>query len=49
MAYVSFLLLMVIFMWAIAEVVQLELDEAKKGRLIVVPAEPLLPRRRAAR
>jgi O-antigen ligase len=49
MAYVSFLLLMVTFMWAIAEAVQLELDEAKKGRLIVVPAEPLLPRRRAAR
>jgi O-antigen ligase len=49
MAHVSFLVLMVIFMWVIAEVVQQELDEIKKGRLHVVPAEPLLPRRRVAR
>jgi O-antigen ligase len=49
MAHVSFLVLMVIFMWVIAEVVQQELDEIKKGRLTVVPAEPLVLRRRVAR
>jgi O-antigen ligase len=49
MAHVSFLILTVIFMWVITEVVRQELDEIKKGRLIVAPAEPLVPRRRAAR
>ena len=49
MAHVSFLVLMVIYMWAIAEVVEQELDEIKKGRLIVTPAEPLMLRRRVAR
>jgi len=49
MAYVSFLILQVIIMWVIAEVVQQELDEIKKGRLIVAPAEPLVAQRRVAR
>jgi len=49
MAHVSFLVLMVIYMWCITEVVEQELDEIKKGRLIVEPAEPLVLRRRVAR
>jgi len=49
MAHVSFLILEVIIMWVIAEVVERELDEIKKGRLIVAPAEPLVPQRRVAR
>jgi O-antigen ligase len=48
MAHVSFLILHVIVMWVIAEAARQELDDVKKGRLIVVPAEPLLPRRRVA-
>jgi O-antigen ligase len=49
MAHVSFLILQVIVMWVITEVVRQELDEAKKGRLIVAPAEPIVPKRRGAR
>jgi O-antigen ligase len=49
MAHVSFLILHVIVMWVIAEAVRQELDDVKKGRLIVAPAEPPVPRRRVAR
>ena len=49
MAHVSFLILHVIFMWSIAEILRQELDESKKGRLIVTKAAPVAPRRRAVR
>jgi len=49
MAHVSFLLLQVIIMWVITDVVQRELDEIKKGRLIVAPAEPIVPKKRHVR
>jgi hypothetical protein len=46
MAHVSFLVLQVIFLWTLAEVVNRELDEIKKGRLLVAPAEPIVPKQR---
>jgi len=49
MAHVSFLVLQVIFLWTLAEVVNREVEEIKKGRLIVAPAEPIVPKKRHVR
>jgi hypothetical protein len=46
---VSFLVLQVIFLWTLAEVVNREVEEIKKGRLIVAPAEPIVPKKRRVR